>query len=166
MFKPTPFVAGGAWLIGAIMLLPGCIPVENAADAVTRDLVPPSVAGAQELPPPAPAPEPAVRVLLQRTFTIDEILGTRRGEIGRSLEQFAPNEAGSKITVRVSGNATGSRLVLAVVDGSGDIVILDRDPVTNATVGEFISTTTAEHSILVQERGQVSGLYTLIVTEE
>jgi hypothetical protein len=164
MLKPTELVRGATLLIGAIVLLPGCVPVEDAADAVTRDLVPPPVAGAQEVPP-APA-APATRVLLQRTFTVDEIVGAGGGEIGRSLAQFAPNEAGSKITVRISGNATGSRLVLVVRDGSSDLVVLDREPVTNATVGEFISTTTAEHSILVQERGQPSALYTLTVTEE
>lgn len=147
--------------IGAIGLLPGCVPVEDAADAVTRDLVPP-VAAAREQAPPAPA----VRVLLQRSFTLAEILDAAGGEFALPIEQFAPNEVGSKITVRISGNASGSRLVLRVLDGSGDVVIAEDNPLTSASASAFLSSTTAEHSIFVQERGQPSALYTLIVTEE
>ena len=165
MFKPSHLAASALVMIAAILLLPGCVPVEDAADAVTRDLIPP-VAAAQEEAPAAPE----ARVLLQRTFTVDEILGRPgrgRGDIvRRSIEQFAPNEVGSKITVRLSGNATGSRLLLTVADGSGDVVINEDNPLTNESAAEFISTTTAEHSINVRELGQPSALYTLIVTEE
>lgn len=152
----------GLMLVSMLALLPGGCPVTEE----TADVTPP-VAGVQQTAPApaapaAPAPPPAPRVLLSRTFTFLEFLQQRRA----GLEQFSPSEVGKTITVRISGDATGSRIRLVVVDGSGDIVINEDNPLTNATSAEFISSSTAEHTAFAFDVADPSALYTLIVTEE
>lgn len=160
MFTSIKSALSGLMLASMLALLPGGCPVtEDAAD----EIVPP-VAGAQQTAPApaAPAPPPAPRVLLTRTFTVLEFLQQRRD----GLEQFSPSEVGKKITVRLAGDATGSRVRMQVRDGSGDLVINENNPLSNETEAEFISNSTAEHTVVALEFGSVSALYTLIVTEE
>lgn len=151
MVKSMKSAMSGLLLASMLALLPGGCPVTEEA----ADLLPP-VAGVQQPAPPAP------RVLLNRTFTLLELFQLRVN----GLEQFSPSQAGKKITVRISGDATGSRLPLVVLDGSGDLVVNENNPLTNASTGEFIATSTAEHTVFAFDFGGPSALYTLTVTEE
>ncbi len=98
--------------------------------------------------------------LVARTFTLGQLQG------GGTFEQFSPNAAGREVNVRISGDATGSRIVLFVFDGAGDIVVFEDTPVTNVTEASFTSTNTGDHSVLVFEVGDPSALYELSITQE
>lgn len=106
----------------------------------------------------ADAVEP--ETLVARTFTLGQLQG------GGTFEEFSPNAAGRTVKVRISGDATGSRIVLFVFDGAGDIVVFEDRPVTNVTEASFTSTNTGDHSVLVFEAGDPSALYQLSVTQE
>lgn len=98
--------------------------------------------------------------LVARTFTLGQLQG------GGTFEQFSPSAAGRIVNVRISGDATGSRIVLFVFDGAGDIVVFEDRPVTNVTEASFTSTNTGDHSVLVFEAGDPSALYELSITQE
>ena len=81
---------------------------------------------------------------------------------------FNPSAAGKLITVRVSGDVTGSRLPVAVTDvGTGNNVAAELLPTTNSTTVTFTSTSNGIHWLNVPtNNGTGSNSYTVYITEQ
>ncbi|GMU24437.1 MAG: hypothetical protein AMXMBFR13_45110 [Phycisphaerae bacterium] len=78
---------------------------------------------------------------------------------------FNPTSANRQITVTVSGNATGSRPAVQVLDNQNNQVAIQTFPTTQTTTVTFNSTTTGPHQLNAAEFGQPSSLYTVTVTQ-
>lgn len=113
--------------------------------------------------PAAPAPAaPAPTVLLQQTVGIAQV-----GFPGGSeFFQFNPIAVGRPVTVRVSGDVTGSRPAISVFDTAINIVVNEDNPLTNTSTATFIPNAVGTHFMFFQEFGGPASLYTVTVTQQ
>lgn len=78
---------------------------------------------------------------------------------------FNPTAAGKLITATVSGNVTGSRPRVQVLDNNNVVVANELFPTTSTTTVSFTSTTTGTHRLVFFEIGTPSSLYTITVDQ-
>lgn len=78
---------------------------------------------------------------------------------------FNPTAAGKLITATVSGNVTGSRPRVQVLDNNNVVVANELFPTTSTTTVSFTSTTTGTHRLVFFEIGVPSSLYTITVDQ-
>jgi len=103
---------------------------------------------------PPPPPPPGSTTLVNSTFAMPPF-----------FIDFNPTEVGKTISVSVSGNVTGSRIVVDVEDPNGNKVMLLNNPTTNTSTGTFICTSTGAHLLLSNEIGMPSATYSLTITQ-
>ncbi|GMU24436.1 MAG: hypothetical protein AMXMBFR13_45100 [Phycisphaerae bacterium] len=85
---------------------------------------------------------------------------------GFSLFTFNPTSAGKLVTASVSGNATGSRLRVQVLDNNNNVVAQEFFPTTSTTTVSFTSTTTGQHRMFINEAGAPSSLYEIVAIQQ
>lgn len=96
------------------------------------------------------------------TVLVDEVFNDT--PINRN---FNPSAAGKLITVRVSGDVTGSRLRVTVTDvGTGNIVATELSPTTNSTTATFTSTSNGIHWLYANQNGAGANSYMVYITEQ
>lgn len=88
------------------------------------------------------------------------------GIFGFTNSAFTPTAAGKLVTVTISGNATGSRPAIQILDPNFNTVAFEPFPTTNTTTVQFVTTTTGPHQIFAQEVGQPSSLYTISAVQQ
>jgi len=83
------------------------------------------------------------------------------------VRNFNPTAAGRLITATVSGNATGSRIVVIITDlATGSVVAQQVLPTTSSTTVTFVSTNNGVHAVTSTEVGVGAATYTVLVTEQ
>jgi hypothetical protein len=97
---------------------------------------------------------PAVTTLVNQTFAAPTNF------------TFTPSAVGRLITTTITGNVTGSRPAVQVLDNNGNVVANEFFPTTNATTVTFTTSAAAPHTVFFFEFGVPSTTYTATVTEQ